>query len=185
MYQNLSLFPWCFFDLQKNVLFRVSFSHRLKIYRENFATAQVRLLRRGVGIKPTRGKQIEMCRHWMLIGLALQLTILLLFYRLFFEERTFVVRRTSLEKFPILADIPALEKSKIDWELSPLMRNLTTNVNWKDIPRKSAPPAEEMHDKWIIVTSINPPTDDVKKLAAIEGWKVVIVGDTKTPADWR
>ena len=42
-----------------------------------------------------------------------------------------------------------------------------------------------MHEKWIVLTTINTPTADVKKLAGIEGWKVVVVGDTKTPADWR
>jgi len=42
-----------------------------------------------------------------------------------------------------------------------------------------------MYDKWIVLTTINAPTDDLKKLADIEGWKVVVVGDTKTPADWR
>ena len=43
----------------------------------------------------------------------------------------------------------------------------------------------EKHDKWIVITSINPPTEDVKKLAKISGWKVVMVGDTKSPKDWR
>uniref|UniRef100_A0A069DNC8 Conserved uncharacterized protein n=1 Tax=Clytia hemisphaerica TaxID=252671 RepID=A0A069DNC8_9CNID len=42
----------------------------------------------------------------------------------------------------------------------------------------------EKHDKWIVITSINPPTEDVKKLAKIPGWKVVMVGDTKSPKDW-
>lgn len=45
-------------------------------------------------------------------------------------------------------------------------------------------PAEEKHDKWIVITSINYPTEDVKKLAAIPGWKMVMVGDTKSPKDW-
>ena len=59
------------------------------------------------------------------------------------------------------------------------------DINWKEIPRKPAPPANEIHDKWIVITTINSPTADVKKLAGIEGWKVVVVGDTKSPADWR
>ena len=62
---------------------------------------------------------------------------------------------------------------------------LIKDINWKEIPRKPAPPANEMHDKWIVITTINSPTADVKKLAGIEGWKVVVVGDTKSPADWR
>lgn len=46
-------------------------------------------------------------------------------------------------------------------------------------------PEEEKHDKWIVITSINYPTSDVKKLAKIPGWKMVMVGDTKSPKDWR
>jgi len=121
----------------------------------------------------------------MLLGLVLQLTILVLFYRLFFEERTFIVRSASLEKLPTVADVPVQEESKMNWKLLQLTRNLTSEVIWKEIPRKPAPPAEDVHDKWIVVTTINSPTEDVKKLSGIEGWKVVVVGDTKTPADWR
>ena len=46
-------------------------------------------------------------------------------------------------------------------------------------------PASEMHHKWIVITSINYPTEDVKKLANIPGWRMVMVGDTKSPKDWR
>lgn len=40
---------------------------------------------------------------------------------------------------------------------------------------------------WIVVTSINPPTTAVKALAELckQGWSAVVVGDTKTPADWH
>ena len=126
-----------------------------------------------------------MSKNWMLLGLVLQLTILVLFYRLFFEERTFIVRSASLEKLPTVADVPVQEESKMNWKLLQLTRNLTSEIIWKESPRKPAPPAGDVHDKWIVVTTINSPTEDVKKLAGIEGWKVVVVGDTKTPADWR
>ena len=46
-------------------------------------------------------------------------------------------------------------------------------------------PESEKHDRWIVITSIAPPTEDVKFLANIPGWRVVVVGDTKTPDDWR
>ena len=62
---------------------------------------------------------------------------------------------------------------------------LIKEIKWTEIPRKPVPSANEMHEKWIVVTTINSPTADVKKLAGIEGWKVVVVGDTKTPEDWR
>ena len=122
---------------------------------------------------------------WMLLGLALQLSILVLFYRLFFEERTFIVHRASSETFPTLQDVQIPDDSQINWKSLHETTNLATEIKWKEIPRKPAPSAEEMNDKWIVVTTINSPTEDVKKLAAIEGWKVVVVGDTKTPTDWR
>ena len=58
-------------------------------------------------------------------------------------------------------------------------------MNWADIPIREKPAANLMHDKWIVITTINYPTSDVKKLASIPGWKVVIVGDTKSPKNWR
>ena len=58
-------------------------------------------------------------------------------------------------------------------------------VEWSKINRRPLPPVNEMHDKWIVITTINPPTKDVIKLSKIKGWKVVVVGDTKTPADWK
>lgn len=39
-------------------------------------------------------------------------------------------------------------------------------------------------DKWIVVTTIQYPTEAVKQLAAIPGWRLVVVGDKKTPKDW-
>ena len=59
------------------------------------------------------------------------------------------------------------------------------NIDWKKISRKPSPRPEDMHDKWIVITTVSSPTEDVKKLSKIEGWKVVVVGDTKTPEDWR
>jgi hypothetical protein len=40
-------------------------------------------------------------------------------------------------------------------------------------------------DKWVVVTTIRSPTDAVQKLAEQPDWKVVVVGDRKTPATWR
>jgi hypothetical protein len=39
-------------------------------------------------------------------------------------------------------------------------------------------------ERWVVVTTVNPPTPAIQKLAALEGWRVVVVGDSKTPADW-
>jgi hypothetical protein len=39
-------------------------------------------------------------------------------------------------------------------------------------------------DKWVVITSINSPTDAVRRLAMLPDWNVVIVADKKTPTDW-
>ncbi|XP_014661431.1 PREDICTED: uncharacterized protein LOC106804670 [Priapulus caudatus] len=39
-------------------------------------------------------------------------------------------------------------------------------------------------ERWVVVTSINRPTKDISRLASMPDWKVVIVGDKKTPANW-
>ena len=38
---------------------------------------------------------------------------------------------------------------------------------------------------YLIITSIFPPTEAVKKFAEVDGWQLVVVGDKKTPADWQ
>lgn len=126
-----------------------------------------------------------MSKKWFFLGLSLQVTMLVLLYRLFFEERKFIIHNSSSEKLPHFPNIVVPKGSTVDGKLQQRTQNLTIAINWNEIPRKSPPPVEEMHEKWIVLTTINPPTDDVKKLADIEGWNVVVVGDTKTPADWR
>lgn len=39
-------------------------------------------------------------------------------------------------------------------------------------------------DKAIVITSINAPKDEMYQFAKIPEWKLVCVGDTKTPQDW-
>ena len=116
-----------------------------------------------------------MLKKWILLGLVLQVIILGLFYRLFFEERTFIVRSSSSDKFSNPRKSAIYGKFQLR----------TVEINWNKVQRNSRPPGDEMHDRWIVLTTVNSPTEDVKKLAAIDGWRVVVVGDTKTPADWR
>lgn len=126
-----------------------------------------------------------MTKKWFYLGLALEFFMLVLLYRLF-EERTIIVHNSSSDKkLPQFPDIVMPKGSIFNGKLYQRTQNLTIGINWNEIPRKSSPPVEEMHEKWIVITTINAPTDDVKKLADIEGWKVVVVGDTKTPVDWR
>ena len=42
----------------------------------------------------------------------------------------------------------------------------------------------QKNDKWIVVTTINPPTPTIKRLATLKGWSIVVIGDSKTPKDW-
>ena len=58
------------------------------------------------------------------------------------------------------------------------------DINWNNITRREQTD-DVFNDRWIVLTTINPPTEQVKRLAAIKGWKVVVVGDTKTPKNWR
>ena len=41
------------------------------------------------------------------------------------------------------------------------------------------------HDKWIVVTTIQSPTNQLKKMAQIENWQLLVVGDQRTPSDWH
>lgn len=39
---------------------------------------------------------------------------------------------------------------------------------------------------WIVVTTINPPTETVRRLVELcPQWQILVVGDRKTPKDWR
>jgi hypothetical protein len=42
-------------------------------------------------------------------------------------------------------------------------------------------------NRWIVITSINPPTRSLEVVSALckNGWSAVVVGDTKTPGDWH
>ena len=37
--------------------------------------------------------------------------------------------------------------------------------------------------KFIVTTTIQPPTEATKKFSQMDGWKLVVVGDKKTPHD--
>ena len=58
---------------------------------------------------------------------------------------------------------------------------LLTKLNTKQPGRLKGP----VHDKWIVVTTINEPSDAMKSLANLPGWKLLAVGDLKTPTDWK
>lgn len=39
--------------------------------------------------------------------------------------------------------------------------------------------------KVIVTTTINPPTDAIRRFEAMTDWEIVVVGDLKTPPDYR
>ena len=41
-----------------------------------------------------------------------------------------------------------------------------------------------MNNRFIIITSINPPTQAVRVFATWPGWTTVVVGDRKSTGDW-
>ena len=41
-----------------------------------------------------------------------------------------------------------------------------------------------MKKKYIIITSIFPPTQAVKEFSKFSDWNVIVVGDKKTEQDW-
>ena len=89
----------------------------------------------------------------------------------------------------LYATYPMLAKYDIIGSTSPQHhKKIVENdyiVDWNSIEVRWKPARHLLHDKWIVITTINPPTPDVKKLATIPGWKVVVVGDTKSPQNWR
>ena len=119
-----------------------------------------------------------MTKSWVLIALFFQLIILIFIYRLFKNDSADTKRGKI--------DGAQMDSARTRELTNFALRQMEAKeINWSKILRKQTPPKDEMHDKWIVLTTINAPTTDVKKLAGIDGWKVVVVGDTKTPADWR
>ena len=81
--------------------------------------------------------------------------------------------------------VPTHKNTLVDWKQVNQMRRLENSVDWSKIKRRKRPRVEDIHHKWIVVTSIAAPTSDVKLLSKIPGWKLLVVGDKKTPKSWR
>ncbi|KAI9236926.1 MAG: hypothetical protein BYD32DRAFT_462048 [Podila humilis] len=63
-------------------------------------------------------------------------------------------------------------------------------INYND-PSRCVGPYESLVEKyttfgkkWIVVTTINQPTDAMEILCNLPGWNVVVVADTKSPKEW-
>jgi len=40
-------------------------------------------------------------------------------------------------------------------------------------------------NKFIVITTVNEPSEAIEKFAHLPGWKVIVVGDEKTPKEWH
>lgn len=40
-------------------------------------------------------------------------------------------------------------------------------------------------DKWIVITTVNYPTSAVRRYSQMNDWRLIVVGDRKTPKDWQ
>lgn len=65
----------------------------------------------------------------------------------------------------------------------PLLQEGKTKV--AALKAKYASSFDASSSKWIVITSINPPTSQVQKICDAEGWNKVVVGDKKSPDDWE
>ena len=103
------------------------------------------------------------------------LILLRAFYKIYVANDRLVLQRKALCKEE--STMSSLGQAELD--------KIRARADWRTSALRERPPANELHEKWIVLTTINRPTEDVKKLADIDGWRVVVVGDTKTPPDWR
>ena len=62
---------------------------------------------------------------------------------------------------------------------------LKETIRWSEDTKRSRPQNNTIHDKWIVVTSVSMPTEQVKNLSKIKGWKLIVVADLKTPDNWK
>ncbi|KAI9233604.1 MAG: hypothetical protein BYD32DRAFT_465177 [Podila humilis] len=69
--------------------------------------------------------------------------------------------------------------SKVTRAITNTLTDTCTVVN-EQITKKRATTG----NNWIVVTTINPPTDAMEILCNLEGWNVVVIADTKSPKEW-
>ena len=62
---------------------------------------------------------------------------------------------------------------------------LKETIRWSEDTERTRPQNNTIHDKWIVVTSVSMPTEQVKNLSKIKGWKLIVVADLKTPENWK
>ncbi|KAF9926148.1 hypothetical protein BGZ67_008254 [Mortierella alpina] len=63
-------------------------------------------------------------------------------------------------------------------------KNGITTANCSIVNKELDEKRKTTGKNWIVVTTINQPTDAMDLLCNLEGWNVVVVADTKSPKDW-
>lgn len=126
----------------------------------------------------------EFNKPCVMILVFLQVTVCLCLYELYNYHLIFV----NIEPFEYTVNkhrhFHIHRKLYLDWGHLDYLSPQNSYVAWHKVKHRDPPPLESQHDKWIVITTSTGPTEAVKALAAVEGWKVVVVGNTHTPPDW-
>ena len=127
----------------------------------------------------------EFNRPCILILVVLQVTVCLCLYELYNYHLIFV----NIEPFEYTVNkdrhFHIQRKLHLDWGHLNYLNPQNSYVAWQQVKHRNPPLLESQHDKWIVVATSTGPTEAVKSLAAVKEWKVVVVGNTHTPPDWR
>ena len=118
--------------------------------------------------------------------LAVMLIVVFIYvvYRLYYNDE--VTLDNAKNEDPLSwVGVKTHTKKLVDWKQVDKVRGLPEPVDWSEIKKRKKPRKEDTYDKWIVVTSIAAPTNDVTLLSKIPGWKLLVVGDKKTPKSWR
>lgn len=75
--------------------------------------------------------------------------------------------------------------SKTQQIIHNLHKNFRAKIHYS-LPDYYHPPlnTSTFAKKWVVITSIFAPTDSVKVISRMTDWKLVVVGDKKTPTNW-
>lgn len=119
-------------------------------------------------------------RSSILLGITLVIVFVVVYW--FYDGVHTYSPETSDSKY--WDELVVHKATLVDWKDVRRVQKLTKTIDWSKIKKRDPPAKEDMHDKWIVVTSIAAPTGDVKKLSKIDGWQLLVVGDTKTPDNW-
>ena len=127
----------------------------------------------------------EVNKPCIVILVVLQITVCLCLYELYNHNLIFVnidpLEYSNFRHKPFQKH----RKLHLDWGNLRYISPQNSYIAWRKTKKRDPPPIESQHDRWIVVFTATRPTEAVKKLASVKEWKVVVVGNKYTPADWR